>query len=138
MKVKGKIVICQVGETDGVDKGFQASRAGAVGVIIANDLEKGDEIFPELHFIPASDITNTDAQIVQNYLKSTRTPMAHLTSVKTLLSVKPAPTIATFSARGPNPIDSTILKVCFLSQFFVFYFFVLEHFYLLLSVIVLA
>ncbi|TYK19384.1 subtilisin-like protease SBT5.3 [Cucumis melo var. makuwa] len=110
MKVKGKIVICQVGETEGVDKGYQASLAGAAGVIVANDIEKGDEIYPELHFIPASDITNTDAQIVQKYLKSTKTPIAHLTSVKTLLSVKPAPIIATFSSRGPNPIDSTILK----------------------------
>ncbi|XP_038904203.1 uncharacterized protein LOC120090550 [Benincasa hispida] len=110
MKVKGKIVICQVGEIEGVEKSYQAARAGAVGVIVANDIEKGDEIYPELHFIPASDITNNDAQLLQKYLNSTTTPMAHLTKVKTLLNIKPAPIIATFSSRGPNPIDPFILK----------------------------
>ncbi|CAK9321726.1 unnamed protein product [Citrullus colocynthis] len=110
MKVKGKIVICQTGEIEGVDKSYQAARAGAVGVIVANDIEKGDEIYPQLHFLPASDITNTDAQLLQTYLKSTTNPMAHLTKVKTQLNIKPAPVIATFSSRGPNPISPSILK----------------------------
>lgn len=113
MKVKGKIVICQTGEIEGVDKSYEAARAGAVGVIVANDIEKGDEIYPQLHFLPASDITNTDAQLLQTYLKSTTNPMAHLTKVKTQLNIKPAPVIATFSSRGPNPISPSILKVYF-------------------------
>ena len=36
-KVKGKIVGCLRGENGRIDKGWQAARAGAVGMILCND-----------------------------------------------------------------------------------------------------
>lgn len=38
-------------------------------------------------------------------------PMAYMTRAKTKLGVQPAPVIASFSSRGPNPIQPIILKV---------------------------
>jgi hypothetical protein len=40
-----------------------------------------------------------------------RSPMASICRVETQLGVKPAPVMASFSARGPNIIDPSILKV---------------------------
>ncbi|PNX98217.1 subtilisin-like protease-like protein, partial [Trifolium pratense] len=37
-------------------------------------------------------------------------PVAHLSKVKTEYGIKPAPYVASFSSRGPNPIDPAILK----------------------------
>jgi hypothetical protein len=37
--------------------------------------------------------------------------MASISKVVTQMATKPAPFIAFFSARGPNPVEPTILKV---------------------------
>lgn len=39
--------------------------------------------------------------------------MAYLTRVKTEVGAKPAPFMASFSSRGPNTIEQSILKVFF-------------------------
>ena len=38
--------------------------------------------------------------------------MAYMTRAKTELGVKPAPFMASFSSRGPNLVEQTMLKVC--------------------------
>ncbi|XP_038904154.1 subtilisin-like protease SBT5.4 [Benincasa hispida] len=109
-KVKGKIVVCLRGINARVDKGFVAAEAGAVGMILANDKENGDELLADAHLLPASHITYSDGQLVYQYINSTKIPMAYLTHVRTELGVKPAPVMASFSSRGPNTIDPSILK----------------------------
>ena len=37
--------------------------------------------------------------------------MAYMTHVRTELGIKPAPVMASFSSRGPNTVEETILKV---------------------------
>lgn len=37
--------------------------------------------------------------------------MAYMTHVRTEMGIKPAPVMASFSSRGPNTIEESILKV---------------------------
>ncbi|WCJ32551.1 Subtilase family protein [Euphorbia peplus] len=109
-KVKGKILFCLRGETGRVAKGEQALRAGAVGMILANDAKSGHEILADTHLLPASHINFQDGVSVLDYFRSTRIPMAYMTRVKTELETKPAPSMAAFSSRGPNLVEPAILK----------------------------
>ncbi|KAJ6776766.1 PEPTIDASE S8 [Salix koriyanagi] len=79
-KVKGKILVCLRGENGRVDKGHQALLAGGYG------------------------------EAVFSYLNFTKEPMAFLSNVRTELATKPAPFMASFSSRGPNIIEESILK----------------------------
>lgn len=70
-KVKGKILACLRGLSARVDKGQQASLAGAVGMILCNDEASGNELIADPHVLPASQINYTDGIAVFNYINST-------------------------------------------------------------------
>ncbi|POO02849.1 Subtilase [Trema orientale] len=109
-KVKGKILVCLLTGYDGIEIGQRAVLAGAVGFILANDEEKGNDIIGDPHFLPASHVNYTDGQLVFAYLNSTKTPVAYLTRSKAVVNIKPAPSMAEFSSRGPNSVEPAILK----------------------------
>ncbi|POO02869.1 Subtilase [Trema orientale] len=109
-KVKGKILVCLRGEIARAEKGLQAALAGAVGMILANDIQNWNDIIADAHVLPASHVNFTDGKSVFDYLNYTKTPMAYMTRAKTELDVKPAPFMAAFSSRGPNIIEPAILK----------------------------
>ncbi|KAM7503805.1 hypothetical protein LguiB_002709 [Lonicera macranthoides] len=71
-KVKGKILVCLRGDNARVDKGQQAASAGAVGMVLANNEESGNEIIADPHVLPATHITYTDGLAVYHYINSTR------------------------------------------------------------------
>ncbi|XP_023553398.1 subtilisin-like protease SBT5.4 [Cucurbita pepo subsp. pepo] len=112
-KLNGKIVVCLVGVNARVTKGYVAAQAGAVGMILANDQQSGNEIKADPHIIPTSHVTYNDSITISQYISSTRTPMAYISSVTAKLGVTPAPTVARFSGRGPSIIEESILKVSF-------------------------
>ncbi|XP_018825817.1 subtilisin-like protease SBT5.4 [Juglans regia] len=109
-KVKGKILACIRGVNPRVDKGYQAYLAGAVGLILANNVSDGNGILADAHLLPASHIGYTDGQHVLAYIRSTKNPVASLTPVMTQLDTKPAPIMASFSSVGPNLVEPAILK----------------------------
>ncbi|CAL5198118.1 unnamed protein product [Lathyrus oleraceus] len=109
-KVKGKILVCLRGDNDRADKGVQAARAGAVGMVLANNKEGENDIIADAHVLPASHITFKDGIYLFNYINSTKSPMASISRVETQMGVKPAPFMASFSSRGPNSLDPSILK----------------------------
>ncbi|KAF3451915.1 hypothetical protein FNV43_RR08011 [Rhamnella rubrinervis] len=109
-KVKGKILACLRGETARVDKGEQASLAGAVGMILCNDKLSGNEIIADAHVLPASQVNYTDGVAVFAYIKSTANPVGFITAPNAKLGTKPAPFMASFSSRGPNTVTPEILK----------------------------
>ncbi|KAI6698826.1 hypothetical protein NL676_018945 [Syzygium grande] len=109
-KVKGNIVVCLRGDNARVDKGEQAFLAGAVGMVLANDMLSGNEIIPDPHVLPASHINYTDGTAIFSYIKSTKFPIAEITRVVTIMGVKPSPFMAAFSSKGPNTITPEILK----------------------------
>nr|GMD03542.1 subtilisin-like protease SBT5.3 [Ipomoea batatas] len=109
-QVKGKILVCLRGGTARTDKSHQAALAGAVGMILANDEDSGNEIIGDPHFLPATHVTYSDGLAIFDYINKTRNPVAHITHPNTILGVKPAPVVAAFSSRGPNTINPEILK----------------------------
>ncbi|KAM1039631.1 hypothetical protein ACFX2C_029011 [Malus domestica] len=109
-KAEGKILVCVRGENARANKGQQAILAGAVGMILVNDKLSGNEIIADPHLLPASHVNFSDRESVFAYIKSTKIPMAYITRVKTELGTKPAPFMASFSSRGPNPVEQSILK----------------------------
>ncbi|XP_057435528.1 subtilisin-like protease SBT4.14 [Lotus japonicus] len=101
-KVKGKLVYCKLGNwgTEGVVKKF-----GGIGSIMESDQ------YPDLAQIfmaPATILNHTIGESVTNYIKSTRSPSAVI--YKTHEEKCPAPFVATFSSRGPNPGSHNVLK----------------------------
>ena len=71
-KVKGKIVVGLNWGNSGVDKGHVAAQAGAVGMILVNNKESGDELLPYAHLLPKSHISYTDGESLNQYIQSTK------------------------------------------------------------------
>ncbi|XP_030509610.2 subtilisin-like protease SBT5.3 [Cannabis sativa] len=111
-KVKGKILVCLVGdESFTLDQGQEALLAGAVGMILVNNVSVGNHGFTaELHVLPTSHLNVTQGNYVLEYLKTTKVPMAYITQPKTEIGQKPSPIIASFSSRGPSIIQPALLK----------------------------
>ncbi|XP_058772779.1 subtilisin-like protease SBT5.4 [Vicia villosa] len=109
-KVKGKILVCLRGVNARIEKGLTALEAGAVGMILCNDKANGNEIDNDPHLLPASHITYEDGVAVFAYINSTKNPQGYIHPPITKLNKQPAPTMASFSSRGPNTITPEILK----------------------------
>ena len=71
-KAKGKILVCLRGINGRTDKGKQALLAGAVGMILANDENTGNEVIADPHVLPATHINFTDGATVFAYINSTK------------------------------------------------------------------
>ena len=72
-KVKGKIIVCvRGGDSARVDKGYVAAQAGAVGMILANNEEDGNELIADAHLLPVSHISYIDGETVYEYINSTK------------------------------------------------------------------
>ncbi|XP_061362659.1 subtilisin-like protease Glyma18g48580 [Gastrolobium bilobum] len=118
-KVSGKIVAClREGKIKSVSEGQEAFSAGAQGMILGNQKQNGNTKLAEPHVLSTvnyaaknpppppkamRDITATDPTI------NSKTTV-RMSSAKTYLGRKPAPVMASFSSRGPNKIQPSILK----------------------------
>ncbi|KAG6735613.1 hypothetical protein POTOM_061745 [Populus tomentosa] len=65
-KAKGKILVCLRGINARVDKGQQAALAGAVGMVLANNKDAGNEILADPHVLPM--LVNVISEIQQLFL----------------------------------------------------------------------
>ncbi|KAL5796301.1 hypothetical protein ACOSQ2_001121 [Xanthoceras sorbifolium] len=101
-KVKGKLVYCKL-EMWGVDSVVKG--IGGVGTIVeSQQFLDAAQIF----MAPATMVNVTDGDVITHYIQSTRSPSA---VVHKSQEVKvPAPFIASFSSRGPNPGSQRLLK----------------------------
>ncbi|XP_073224343.1 subtilisin-like protease SBT5.4 isoform X2 [Cicer arietinum] len=110
-KVKGKILFCLLRDINGLYYAEEeAVSGGAIGLILGNDKQRGNDIIAYPHLLPTSHINYIDANYVHSYIKATKTPVAYMSKAKTEVGAKPSPVIASLSSRGPNPIQSIILK----------------------------
>jgi hypothetical protein len=50
----------------------QAAHAGAVGMVLVNNEESGNEILADPHVLPASHLTFKDGTYLFNYINTTR------------------------------------------------------------------
>ncbi|OEL14179.1 CO(2)-response secreted protease [Dichanthelium oligosanthes] len=108
-KVAGKIVVCV--STDPMVsrrvKKLVAEGSGARGLVLIDDTEK-DVPFVSGGFALSQVGTDAGAQILE-YINTTKNPMAVILPTEDVKDFKPAPVVASFSARGPGMTES-ILK----------------------------
>lgn len=90
---------------------MEVKRAGGIGYILGNGKGQGEEIVADPHVLPATAVGAQEALEILHYIKSTRHPAAKILPASTVVGTSPAPFMASFTSRGPNLIDPTILKV---------------------------
>ncbi|KAI3519986.1 hypothetical protein L1887_09207 [Cichorium endivia] len=100
--VKDKIVVCE--DFDGPSN---ALSSGASGVVVEGDFGYEDLAFSFV--LPTTYLNSTEGSAVLSYINSTTTPSASI--LKSYEPVdKAAPTVVSFSSRGPNLITLDLLK----------------------------
>ncbi|CAE5984976.1 unnamed protein product [Arabidopsis arenosa] len=108
--VRGKIVICDRGSNPRVAKGLVVKKAGGVGMILANAVSNGEGLVGDAHLIPASNVGSSAGDRIKAYASTHPNPIATIDFKGTVIGVKPAPVVASFSGRGPNGLNPEILK----------------------------
>lgn len=109
--VKGKIVLCDRGGLIGrVEKGQVVKEAGGIGMILANEDFDGYSTLADAHVLPASHVSYKDGLSIKSYINSTSSPTAMLLFEGTVIGVKTAPMVSSFSSRGPSLASPGILK----------------------------
>lgn len=114
--VKGKIVMCDRGNNPRISKGAEVKHAGGVGMILANNDSDGEGLVANAHMLPTSAVGAKDGEVIRQYIATTKGPAATISGLGTVLGIKPAPVVASFSSRGPNPETPEILKLMLLLQ----------------------
>ncbi|KAL1541375.1 hypothetical protein AAHA92_25605 [Salvia divinorum] len=100
VKVKGKIVYCQGSGGDSV-----VPQLGAAGIIMSD--EDLDDIAYALTR-PGTYVSGEDGTRISKYINSTRSAQAVISKTKSTKMA--APTVASFSSRGPQNLCGNILK----------------------------
>lgn len=109
-KVARKIVVC-VGTNSMVArrvKKLVAEGSGASGLVLIDDEQK-DVPFDAGSFAFSQVGNDVGAQIL-GYMISTKNPTAVILPTEDVKEFKPAPTVASFSARGPGGLTESVLK----------------------------
>ncbi|KAF2302047.1 hypothetical protein GH714_031768 [Hevea brasiliensis] len=108
--VRGKIVICDRGSSPRVAKGLVVKKAGGIAMILANGISNGEGLVGDAHLLPACAVGSDEGDAVKAYISSTPNPTATIDFKGTVVGIKPAPVVASFSGRGPNGLNPEILK----------------------------
>ncbi|XP_047310086.1 subtilisin-like protease SBT1.6 [Impatiens glandulifera] len=108
--VKGKIVICDRGSNPRVAKGLVVKKAGGIGMILTNGASTGEGLVGDAHLLPACSVGADEGDAIKSYATSSENPTATINFRGTIVGIKPAPVVASFSARGPNGLNPEILK----------------------------
>lgn len=99
--VTGKIVVCQRGGNDRVDKSLAVKEAGGVGMILANVVP--GSLDADFHSVPTIHVSDTDTPKILRYIenKGNQATAAFKLGDVTGLAPTPIPQVAGFSSRGP-------------------------------------
>lgn len=112
--VRGKIVVCDRGINSRPAKGEVVKKAGGVGMILANGVFDGEGLVADCHVLPATSVGAASGDEIRKYIMSAEKSKSPATATivfkGTRVNVRPAPVVASFSARGPNPETPEILK----------------------------
>ncbi len=100
--VAGKIVVCDRGVTDRVNKSLAVQEAGGVGMILINPT--ANTTVSDFHAVPSIHLNNDVRTAVRTYVAGP-TPTGAI-SLGMISLTNPAPTIASFSSRGPIPSNA--------------------------------
>ncbi|WJX54961.1 hypothetical protein P8452_40786 [Trifolium repens] len=109
--VRGKVVLCDAGGgVTRVVKGQEVLNSGGAAMILANTEALGFSTFAIAHVLPASDVSYAAGLTIKNYINSTYNPTATVLFKGTVIGDSLAPSVASFSSRGPSQESPGILK----------------------------
>ncbi|KAL7160255.1 hypothetical protein ABFS83_01G081500 [Erythranthe nasuta] len=109
--VKGKIVLCQRGGgVARIEKGQMVKDAGGAAMILMNDELEAYDTVADPHVLPATHVSYDAGEKIRAYINSSSTPSAAITFQGTVIANPSAPTVASFSSRGPSLASPGILK----------------------------
>ncbi|OWM82514.1 hypothetical protein CDL15_Pgr002089 [Punica granatum] len=100
-KVKGKVVYC----LDNVGQDRTIKELGGIGIITSSDFTTDMAMTT---VIPGTTVSSTDGMKIDQYISSTNGPQASISRTRSFNAT--APSVASFSARGPQLISRNILK----------------------------
>lgn len=101
-KVKGNVMVCKMGGA-GVESTIK--RYGGAGAILVSDQYLDNA---QIFMSPATSVNSSIGDVIYRYVNSSRSPSAVVQ--KTREVTIPAPFVASFSSRGPNPGSIRLLK----------------------------
>ncbi|KAL0846005.1 hypothetical protein Bca101_019251 [Brassica carinata] len=101
-KVKGNVMVCKVGG-GGAESTIKSY--GGAGVILVSDQYLDNA---QIFMAPATSVNSSVGDAIYRYVNSSRSPSAVIQ--KTREVTIPAPFVASFSSRGPNPGSIRLLK----------------------------
>lgn len=96
-KVTGKIVVCDRGVVDRVEKSQEVQRAGGVGMVLTNT--SPNSLNADVHYVPTVHVDEVAGAAIKAYA-ATAGATAALSVGRPEVGVK-APQVASFSSRGP-------------------------------------
>ncbi|CAN1243597.1 Subtilisin-like protease [Linum perenne] len=109
--VKGKIVVCERGGGVGrIAKGQLVKDAGGAAMILVNTQADGFSTLADLHVLPAAHLNFVDGEKIKAYLNSTTSPVGMIIFKGTVEGDSSAPSMVSFSSRGPTTQSKGILK----------------------------
>ena len=97
-KVAGKIIVCDRGVNDRVEKSAEVARAGGVGMVLANT--SPNSLNADIHSVPTVHVNEIAGAAIKAYVSGTADPTASLAAGVQEFGVK-APLVTAFSSRGP-------------------------------------
>ncbi|MQM08734.1 hypothetical protein Taro_041589 [Colocasia esculenta] len=108
-QVSGKAVLCDL--SDEVDISDQLEEVASAGALVGIFLNDPSILFLEDYKIPSMVIRPAATDAVKEYaMKASNATVKEMSFVLTKVGTRPAPQVADFSSRGPNPITPSVLK----------------------------
>ncbi|GMN32449.1 hypothetical protein TIFTF001_003683 [Ficus carica] len=109
--VKGKVVACERGGDVGrIDKGTEVKNAGGFAMILMNDKRDGFSTLADAHVLPATHVSFAASLKIKAYINSTSSPQSTILFKGTVIGDSHAPSVSSFSSRGPSKASIGILK----------------------------
>ncbi|KAJ0968800.1 hypothetical protein J5N97_021677 [Dioscorea zingiberensis] len=109
--IKGKMVLCYISiDFEIIDISSQIRSYGGVAMILMSEETDGYTTHADVHVLPASNVNYADTSKILAYFNSSTNATATIVFKGTVIGKSTAPTIASFSSRGPNFLIPGVLK----------------------------
>ncbi|KAK4365289.1 hypothetical protein RND71_016647 [Anisodus tanguticus] len=109
--VKGKVVVCNKGGgVTRLEKGQTVKDAGGIAMVLVNLEIDGHDTFAYIDILPTTNVGYSAGEMIKAYINSTSTPLTRIRFKGTMIGFKSAPSVSSFSSRGPSLASPGIAK----------------------------